>query len=203
MISGFLGLIEKKYQALLDEKGRQYIHFAVDGANRMKHIILDMLEYSRVGRISGAVEPIDLNTMLTQISDLLNPPIAGNQHNKIVWKNLPTIHSQKQQIHQVFQNLISNALKYHRKGIYPEVHISVVEHRCNWEFMVSDNGLGISPEYHEKIFVIFQRLHNKNEYSGTGIGLAICKKIVENLGGKIWLESALGSGSIFHFTLPK
>jgi PAS domain S-box-containing protein len=203
MISSFLGLIEKKYSASLDEKGKQYINFAVDGAVRMKHIILDLLEYSKVGRIPGNEEEIDLNEMVKSICQMVNPPTPENKSKKIHCENLPIIHSQKLQIHHVLQNLISNALKYHKEGIHPEVNIHALEHKKHWELVISDNGLGIDPIYHEKIFVIFQRLHTKKEFSGTGIGLAICKKIVESLGGKIWLESELGEGSSFHFTLPK
>ena len=202
MISSFLILIEKKYNSQLDQKGKEYIHFAVEGAKRMKQIIRDMLEYSRVGRISGHAEQIDLNAIMEEITVLINA-VHADKKAKVFWDKLPVIHSEKSQIHQVFQNLILNALKYHKEGVSPIVHISSVEHQKHWEFTVSDNGIGIAPEYHEKIFVIFQRLHSKNEFSGTGIGLAICKKIIEGMGGKIWIESDLGHGSIFHINIPK
>ncbi|WP_373495156.1 PAS domain-containing protein [Aquiflexum sp.] len=202
MISSFLGQLEKKYSDILDEKGKQYIYFAVDGAKRMKSIILDLLEFSRVGRMEDPIFPIDLNLLMEEVKLLLKSQIVENNAS-IVIPQLPVVISQRSQLRQVLQNIISNAIKYRKKEIDPIITIEVKETSTNWEFIIEDNGIGISPEYFQKIFVIFQRLHNKEEYKGTGIGLAICKKIIENLGGRIWVESEENKGSRFHFTLPK
>ncbi|EOZ95421.1 Phytochrome, two-component sensor histidine kinase [Indibacter alkaliphilus LW1] len=202
MITSFLSMIERKYAEQLDDKGVQYIRFAVEGAMRMKSIILDLLEYSRVGRIHIPSESINLNLLLEEITSLFQTNIEENKA-KLIWSSLPTIKSQRPNIRQVLQNLISNALKYKSEDRDPIVEIKTYEEGDIWHFEVADNGLGIAEEYHKKIFIIFQRLHGKEKYSGTGIGLAICKKIIENLGGKIWVESSPDQGSIFHFTVPK
>ncbi|PRY87124.1 PAS domain-containing sensor histidine kinase [Mongoliibacter ruber] len=202
MITSFLTLIDKKYGPELGDKGRQYIHFAVDGSLRMKNIILDLLEYSRVGRIHIPSEQVDINLLLEEINSLLQANIEEN-NAEIKWVSLPTIRAQKGYIRQVFQNIISNALKYRKEDTDPVIAIKAYDEGNHWHFEISDNGLGIPEEYHKKIFVIFQRLHGKEKYSGTGIGLAICKKIIENIGGKIWVDSVIDIGSTFHFTLPK
>lgn len=202
MITSFLTLIDKKYGPELGDKGRQYIHFAVDGSLRMKNIILDLLEYSRVGRIHIPSEQVDINLLLEEINSLLQANIEEN-NAEIKWVSLPIIRAQKGYIRQVFQNIISNALKYRKEDTDPVIAIKAYDEGNHWHFEISDNGLGIPEEYHKKIFVIFQRLHGKEKYSGTGIGLAICKKIIENIGGKIWVDSAIDIGSTFHFTLPK
>src|SRR5690606_24371554 len=194
MVTSFLSQIEKKYGDKLDEKGKQYIFYAVDGAKRMRQIILDLLEFSRVGRTDDDLEPIDVNEVLEEISILYSKQISEN-HARLSWGELPVVKSFKSPLRQVFLNLIGNALKYQKPEIDPLVEINFEEQEQNWVFWVSDNGIGIDPEYFDRIFVIFQRLHNKDEYSGTGIGLAIVKKIVENWGGKIWVESEEGRGS--------
>ncbi len=202
MISSFLGLIEKKYQKILDEKGLQYIHFAVDGAKRMREIILDLLEFSRVGNITESKKPTDLNVLLQEVIQLNNKAIQDK--NAIIHlDDLPTVTCHSNSIIQLFQNLISNALKYQPEGQKPEIWIEATEFPTEWRFEVRDNGIGIEPEFKEKIFIIFQRLHQKDQFSGSGIGLAICKKIVEFHGGKIWVESDIGEGSKFFFTLKK
>lgn len=202
MITSFLSQIEKKYGELLDEKGKQYIHFAVDGAQRMRQIILDLLEFSRAGRKQNNFEEVDLNEMLQSIISLYRQQqIETNA--KIDFGKLPTIITAKSLLSQVFQNLIGNALKYYKKEEAPLIIISSEENETHWQFSIKDNGIGIAKEYFEKIFVIFQRLHHKGEYSGTGIGLAIVKKIVENLGGEIWLQSEENKGSAFFFTIKK
>lgn len=202
MVTSFLTQIDKKYNHILDEKGKQYIHFAVDGARRMRQIILDLLEFSRVGRISFQPEEIDLNELIGEIRVLLSRKIEEKQA-ALMTEQLPVLRGHRSPLRQVFQNLISNALKYSKKDVPPVVEIAVKEHADSWEFSVKDNGIGIEKEYFEKIFIIFQRLHNKDDYAGTGMGLAISKKIVENLGGRIWLESIPGEGSTFYFTLAK
>ncbi len=202
MVTGFLSQIEKKYHAVLDEKGLKYIHFAVDGARRMRQIILDLLEFSRVGRVGHQPEEIDLNLLVDEIRLLYSKNIEEN-HATVEVAALPVLWGHRSPLRQVFQNLLGNALKYSRPGVPPVVKIAVRDVPGYWEFSVSDNGIGIEAEFFEKIFIIFQRLHNKDEYSGTGMGLAISKKIVENLGGRIWLESTPGEGSTFYFTIAK
>ncbi|SDZ32840.1 MULTISPECIES: PAS domain S-box protein [Rhodonellum] len=202
MITSFLTQIERKYGAILDEKGKKYIHFAVDGAQRMREIILELLEFSRVGRPDGAKEPID-TTLLIQEVLLYNRKLITGKKAKIVFSNLPEIYGFKNPLQLLFQNLITNAVKYQKEGQKPLITIEGKEMETHWEFSVQDNGIGINAEYFDKIFIIFQRLHQKDEYSGSGMGLAICKKIIENHNGKIWVSSVEGEGSSFHFTLGK
>lgn len=205
MITSFLAQIEKKYQDILDEKGKKYIYFARDGAKRMRHIILDLLEFSRVGRSDEDKENVDVGSLLEEIMTL-NHKVIKEKGALIKWDegNFPVVYTFKSPLRLVFQNLIGNGLKYQNDGTVPRINITFDESdETEWHFIVSDNGIGIEREYFEKIFVIFQRLHYKNEFSGTGVGLAICKKIIENLGGKIWVVSEFGKGSDFHFSLPK
>lgn len=202
MVTSFLGLIEKKYQDQIDEKGKLYIHHAVDGAKRMRQIILDLLEFSKVGKTAAAEDYIDLNELMQEVI-LLSKKQLGLTKATIEFENLPSLVTYKTPVRQVFQNLIGNALKYYKKGVPPLIHIAALETETSWQFSIKDNGIGIAEEHFDKIFMIFQRLHNKDEYSGTGIGLAVCKKTIENLGGKIWLESEKHKGSTFYFTLPK
>ena len=201
MVTSFLSQLEKKYGDSLDEKATDYIYYAVDGAKRMRHIILDLLEYSRAGKSNEKLKDIDINDVMKEIEILYSQQIL-ELNASIIKTNLPVIHTHKTPIRQVFQNLISNALKYHKNGIPPEIKIECYAENSNWHFVVSDNGIGIEPAYHEKIFIIFQRLHSKEEYSGTGIGLAITKKIIESIGGTIWLNSEKNKGCAFHFTIP-
>ena len=202
MVTGFLGQIEKKYSDVIDDKGRQYIHFAVDGANRMRQIILDLIEFSRIGRIADTGSFIDSADIVRDVISLCKKQI---QETKAVvnFENLPSLVTYPTSLRQVFQNLVSNALKYHVKGRRPLIEISATSMETHWQFAIADNGIGIEEEYFNKIFVIFQRLHNKNAYSGTGIGLAVCKKIIEHLGGTIWLTSRPGEGTTFYFTILK
>jgi light-regulated signal transduction histidine kinase (bacteriophytochrome) len=202
MITSFMNLLEKKYSALLDEKGKQYIDFAVDGAKRMREIILDLLNFSRVGKTEDELEKVDFNHLMNEIVALYRRRIQ-EVGACILFENLPSIRTYKTPIRQVLQNLVSNSLKYCKANEPPVIKIDCIETPSHFEFSVKDNGIGIASEYFDKIFIIFQRLHNKNEYSGTGMGLAIVKKIVENLGGKIWVESEEGKGSTFFFTLIK
>ena len=202
MVTSFMAQLEKKYGDIIDDKGRQYIHFAVDGAKRMRQIILDLLDFSRVGRTEDDREDVDFNKLLNEVLALYRKQIE-ELDAKISFANLPVVHTYKTPIRQMLQNLVSNSLKYHRKGVAPVIDVSCTETKTHYQFSVKDNGIGIAPAYFDKIFIIFQRLHNKDEYSGTGMGLAITKKIVESLGGKIWLESEEGKGSTFYFTLKK
>ncbi|MEO8885148.1 MAG: PAS domain S-box protein [Mucilaginibacter sp.] len=202
MVTSFLTQIERKYADIIDDKGRQYINFAVDGAKRMRQIILDLLEFSRVGRAADDLEEVNFNRVVTDIMALYRKRIAEKKAT-IIFNKLPVIRTLAVPIRQVFQNLISNGLKYQYKDTPPHIEISCGEDDHFWQFCVKDNGIGIEAEYFDKIFIIFQRLHNKDEYSGTGMGLAVTKKIIENLGGKIWVESKEGEGSAFYFTILK
>lgn len=201
MISSFLTQIEKKYGDLLDEKGKKYIFFAVDGAKRMRQIILDLLEFSRVGRLELKLEEVNIRSILDETIDLFKKQIE-EKNAKIYIGKMPNILTYKATIRQVFQNLLSNALKYHQENQAPLINMNCEKENDFWKFSIEDKGIGIEHEYHDKIFEIFQRLHNKEDFSGTGIGLAIVKKIIESQGGKIYLESKKGEGSIFHFTIP-
>ncbi|GAB2635387.1 PAS domain S-box protein [Belliella aquatica] len=202
MITGFLSQLQKKYDDILDEKGKKYIHFATDGAARMRQIILDLLEFSRIGRIKEQYQDVNIELILENIL-VLNSRLIEEKHAEINFGPMPIVHSQKTPLQQVFQNLINNGLKYQKPDQKPVINIKVEDQGRNWLFAVSDNGIGIESEYLEKVFAIFQRLHTKSEYEGTGLGLAICQKIIQNLGGKIWVESEVGMGSVFYFTLPK
>ena len=202
MVTSFLSQLEKKYDSLLDEKGKKYIHFAVDGALRMRSIILDLLEYSRAGRIEEALELTDLNEIIEEIKILLKKQITEKKAIITVEK-LPLLRMNKTPVRQILQNLIENGLKYVKEGIKPEIDISAVDDGAFWKIIIKDNGIGIKSEYFEKIFLIFQRLHLKDKYSGTGLGLAVTRKIIENHGGTIWLASEEGVGSTFYFTIPK
>lgn len=202
MVTSFMTQIERKYNDLLDDKGKQYIHFAVDGAQRMRQIILDLLDFSRVGRYNEAKETVNLNETINEVIALYRKKIT-EKHARITFSNLPVITAYKTPLRTVLQNLISNGLKYQKAGNPPVIAISCREDRDEWLIAVKDNGIGIDPAYFDKIFIIFQRLHNKDEYSGTGMGLAVTKKIVENLGGKIWVESEEGNGATFYFTILK
>lgn len=202
MVSSFLGLLEKKYIGIIDEKGKQYINFAVDGANRMRQIILDLLDFSKVGKEDYEQESVDLNLIVKEVIFLSQNQVTDTEAT-INFSKLPTLTAYKTPLRQVIQNLISNSLKYHRTGVPPVINLSAIEFETYWQFEVSDNGIGIEKEYFDKVFLIFKRLHRPGEYSGNGIGLAVCKKIVENFGGRIWLESEVSKATSFYFTLPK
>jgi len=202
MVTSFLAQLERKYYDVLDEAGKKYIYFATDGANRMRQMILDLLEYSRVGRADAAHELVDINEVLHSVT-ILQQKVIEEKEADVEWEPMPMIKASGGAIQQLFQNLIQNALNYQKKGNKPLVKIWWDETETHWTFFVKDNGIGIHPDYQEKIFNIFQRLHGRDEYSGTGVGLAICKKIVENHGGKIGVDSAEGEGSTFYFTINK
>lgn len=202
MISSFLQLFEKKYKGHIDETADKYIHFAVDGAERMKRLIHDLLEYSRAGRSQEELGDTDMNKVTAEVVYTYEPEIQ--KRNAIVKIGaLPVLSATRRvQMIQLLQNLIGNALKYNN-SIQPIIQIESTETETNWQIAIKDNGLGFEPKYAEKIFLIFQRLHNKEEYSGTGIGLAICKKIMELHGGTISVASEPGAGSTFYLTFPK
>ncbi len=201
MVSSFMQLLKRKYNDELDPIAQQYIYYAVDGAERMNQLILDLLQYSRVGTNKDHFVKVDLNQSIAQVSDLFQSQLSELNANLTV-ASLPTVTGVKSQLSQLFQNLISNAIKYRSNNLL-QININVTDEGSHWQFTVADNGIGIEEVYFEKIFVIFQRLHNKDEYTGTGIGLAVCKKIVDRHGGKIWVKSTPGAGSTFYFTIPK
>ncbi|GAB1515971.1 sensor histidine kinase [Actinophytocola sp. KF-1] len=199
-VASFCQLLERRYKGKLDERADQYIAFAVDGAKRMQILINDLLAFSRVGRIVR--EPVDVSCNAVVEQALANLADAIERTGATVTSDdLPTVSAEVPLLTAVFQNLISNALKF-RGEEPPKVSITVRRDGGFWEFAVADNGIGIDPEYAERIFVIFQRLHNKADYPGTGIGLAMCRKIVEYHGGTIWLDTEVETGSRFCFTLP-
>ncbi len=200
MITSYLQLLQRRYQGNLDDKADKYIHFAVDGASRMQNLINDLLEFSRVTTRGREPEPIDCESVLDQVLSNLELYIKENKAT-ISHDPLPEVRADPTQLAQVFQNLIINGIKFHSEEA-PIIHISAEKKESEWIFSVQDNGIGIDPQYSEKIFEVFKRLHKKEEYPGTGIGLAICKKIIERHGGRIWVESELGKGSTFYFTLP-
>jgi len=202
MVTSFLTLLEKKYGEALDDKAKVYIHYAVDGAKRMRQIILDLLDFSRVGKYEETPDRVDINEVISEVLTLYQKRIKEKKA-KIEYQEMPELMAFKAPLRQVFQNLISNALKYQKKEQCPHIKISSVETETHWQFSVRDNGIGINEQYFDKIFIIFQRLHNRDDYSGTGMGLAISKKIVESLGGEIWVASEEGEGSTFYFTIAK
>lgn len=202
MVSSFLQLLEKRYSSKLDEAARQYIGFAVTGAERMKRLIRDLLEYSRLENAHRELGEVDMNKVLEEAKFNLQDAISANAA-RIESEVLPVIpRAQYSGLVQLLQNLLGNAIKY-RSADPPMIQVACKEEPQQWLFSVADNGIGIESDYFEKIFIIFQRLHNMSEYSGTGIGLAICKKIVEQHGGKIWVHSQENQGSTFYFTIKK
>ena len=201
MITSFLSKLDTKYSHQLDEKGRQYIGFAVDGARRMRQNILDLLQFSRVGKGDSLPEDIDINEVVEEVR-LLHQTDMAECGAVIETGPLPVIHTFMAPVVQVFNNIISNAIKYRKPDLSPRINVTAMQQGDVWEFAISDNGIGIPEEYRQKIFIIFQRLHPKAQYDGTGIGLAVVKKIITNLGGRIWVEPAPGSGSTFRFTIP-
>jgi PAS domain S-box-containing protein len=198
-ITSYTQLLAKRYQGQIDEKADKYIHYVVDGAARMQQLIQDLLAYSRVGRYELKQQPTDCNVVLRQVMKDLQIAIAES-HAQISVAPLPTLIADSAQLAQLWQNLINNAIKYRGEAL-PQINISAVQQGEEWVFSVQDNGIGFEPEYAERIFGIFQRLHTRREYEGTGLGLAICKKIVERHYGRIWVESQLGQGSTFFFSL--
>jgi PAS domain S-box-containing protein len=200
MVASYTQLLERRYREQLDDDAREFIDYAVDGANRMQTLINDLLQYSRVGTRGNPFEPTDMNEVMADIRVRLGVAIEESGA-MLTHDELPTVPADRQQIAQVFQNLVANAIKFKGQE-QPRIHVSADKEKTNWRFSVTDNGIGIEPEYKDRIFIIFQRLHSRREYAGTGIGLAVCKKIVERHGGQIRVESQPGKGCVFSFTLP-
>lgn len=201
MVSSYLGLLEKRAGDKLDEKEKSFMHFAGDGARRMQQMITDLLTYSRVSTHAGEFLPTDLNVVLREV--LANLEAARAQHDATITHDaLPTLLIDKPRFVQLFQNLIGNALKFTAPDRPSKIHIGSESQGDAWVISVRDNGIGIAEHDFERIFELFQRLHSRTEYPGTGIGLAVCKKIVERHGGRLWVESEVGKGTTFRFTVP-
>jgi len=200
MVASYTQLLGERYRGKLDENADKYIGYAVEGALRMQTLIQDLLTFSRVGRNGLGRTVTDCTTVLDQALQNLQAAVAES-HALVTHGPLPMVTADRSQLLQLFQNLIGNAIKF-RGAEPPAISVSAEQDGETWTFSVSDNGIGIAPEHKEVIFVIFQRLHTRTEYSGNGLGLAICKKIVEQHGGRIWVESEAGHGATFRFTLP-
>jgi PAS domain S-box-containing protein len=200
MVSSYLQLIESRYKEHLDEDGHEFIRYAVDGAKRMQALINDLLSFSRVGTRGKPFGPVESEASLKDALNNLEVAIETD-HAKVEYGALPKVTADVGQLTQLFQNLVGNAIKFHGEAA-PAVHIEATRGDGVWTFAVRDNGIGIDPKYFDRVFIVFQRLHARDDYPGTGIGLAICKKIVERHGGRIWVESEPGKGSTFRFTLP-
>jgi light-regulated signal transduction histidine kinase (bacteriophytochrome) len=200
MVASFTQLLAKRYSGRLDETADRYIDFAVDGARRMQQLIVDLLEYSRVNSKELDLRPTECEAVVE--TALHNLSAAVDESGAVIERDpLPVLMADAAQLGQLFQNLIGNAIKF--RGRAPlRVHIAAANHRPDWLFSVQDNGIGIDPRHSDRIFQIFQRLHTRAEYPGTGIGLSVCQKVVERHGGKIWVESEPGVGSTFRFTIP-
>ncbi|ADR20413.1 hypothetical protein MATR_19670 [Marivirga tractuosa] len=202
LVSSFMNKLNANYRGQLDEKALQYIHFASEGAMRMKQIILNLLDYSRAGRTTEDLEMVDVNQIVSDFIDL-RASVISEKSVTIVSGELPTLSANKVAMAQVLHSLLDNAIKYSKEGIAPQIEIEAIENRDEWCFSIKDNGIGIDPKFFDKIFLIFQQLHNRNEYEGMGVGLPIAKKHVKSWGGEIWVKSEKENGSIFYFTIPK
>ena len=200
-ISGPVSLLARRYGGQLDERADEYIGFAVDGCRRMQALIEDLLQYSRVGRVEGRRERVDCNRVVATVLTGLSRTVAETE-TQITVDDLPVVSGEPSQLGQVFQNLISNALKFRAPGVTPRVYVRAERIGSEWRFSVTDNGIGIESRHQDRVFGMFKRLHPRDAYPGTGIGLAICKKIVENHGGRIGIDSAPGGGCRFWFALP-
>jgi light-regulated signal transduction histidine kinase (bacteriophytochrome) len=196
-----LQLLRSRYAGQLDPRAQEYISHSVEASKRMATMITDLLAYSRAGSKAHEPAPVDLSGVLRHVQTNLNETIR--ETDALVTSDpLPVVLADVSQMGQLFQNLIGNALKFRSNERRPEVHIGVRTQDGRWLFAVKDNGIGIESEHRERVFLLFQRLHSRSEFPGTGIGLAICKKIVERYGGRIWFESQPGQGTTFFFTLP-
>jgi len=200
MVTSYLQLLERRYKDKLDGDALEFIQYAVDGSKRMKALINDLLAYSRIGSRGKEFASTDCEAILMDVLQNLQVPVQESGAI-ITHAPLPVIQADHTQIEQLFQNLISNALKFCGQKT-PEVQIDAQLQSGNWLFSIADNGIGIEPQYFERIFIIFQRLHTREEYAGTGIGLAVSKRIVERHGRRIWIESQVGQGTTFYFTIP-
>lgn len=202
MVASYVQLLAKRYKGKLDQDADDFIHYAVDGSQRMQNLIHDLLAFSQVTTKGKELKSVDLEVVLQNV--LANLQKAIQESEALVTHDpLPTLLSDPTQMAQLLQNLLGNAIKFRDVNRTPLIHIGITNHGGEWLFSVRDNGIGFDPKYRDRIFLIFQRLHNKTKYAGTGIGLSICKKIVEQHGGNIWVESEEGQSTTFYFTMPK
>ena len=197
--AGYVQLLAQEYQSKLSAEADEYIGYVVEGVKRMQQLIADLLRYSRVGSRGQPFADTDTEAVLARAVANLQTAVQENDA-LLTHDPLPTVRGDATQLMQLFQNLVGNGLKF-RSDRRPQIHVSARRVGGQWEFSVRDNGIGIAPEYWEQIFIIFQRLHTRKKYPGTGIGLALCKKIVERHGGRIWLDSRPGEGTTFYFTI--
>lgn len=200
-ITSFSELIDRRYSEVLDDRGRQYLRLVSGGAQRMKVLIDDLLVFSRLNAVREPHAAVALDGPLNEALQRLHAALEQGRAT-VTHGLLPTIVGNPSELTQLFQNLIGNAVKFRREGVAPEIHVSAVNEGKVWHITVQDNGIGFEPEYAERVFQIFQRLHVRDEYEGNGMGLAIVKKIVEHHRGRIWVESTPGSGSTFHLMFP-
>ena len=200
-VAGFVTLLRDRYRGKLDDEADKFIDFAVDGVSRMSQLIQDLLAYSRVGTHGKQPEPTPCGQSLENALTNLQTSIS-KQNAKITHDPLPVVMADAAQLSQLFQNLIGNAVKFRHDDVPPEIRIGAERQSNQWVLWVKDNGIGIPPDQYDRIFEVFERLHGQKKYPGSGVGLAICRKIVERLGGRIWVESTVGKGTTFYFTLP-
>jgi chemotaxis family two-component system sensor kinase Cph1 len=200
MVASYTQLLARRYKDKLDQDANEFINFAVDGATRMQALIIDLLTMSRIGTHGKPIESCESSVAFERATSNLR--LAIDESGAVVTRDaMPKLTADVSQLTQLFQNLIGNAIKF-RGETSPTVHVGAEKKSGEWLFSVRDNGIGIAPDFFDRIFIIFQRLHGKHEYPGTGIGLSVCKKIVDRHGGKIWIESEPGKGTVFYFTLP-
>lgn len=200
-VGSYIDLLAEKYKGKLDQKADKFISYAIDGAARMSSLINDLLAYSRVGTRGKQFAPVEMSSVFKKAEGNLNKAIDEG-HAVVTSDRLPQVFGDESQLVQLLQNLIGNAIKFRKKDAPPRIHVSAERKGSEWVFGMHDNGIGIEPGFQERVFTIFQRLHTREEYPGTGIGLAICRRIVERHEGRIWVESKPGEGSTFYFTLP-
>jgi light-regulated signal transduction histidine kinase (bacteriophytochrome) len=199
-ISSFVGFLKEEYYGKMDENADSYLDYIFHAADRMQTLIKDLLDYSRIGR-TRVIQEVDCNTIVSDVMADLSSAIEEANAKISITETLPLVTGYATELKQLFQNLISNSIKFHRDNVPPVITISSQKIPGGWSFSFRDNGIGIEMQHQERIFIIFQRLHNRTEYEGSGIGLSHCKKIVELHGGKIWVESKLDKGSNFQFTI--
>jgi light-regulated signal transduction histidine kinase (bacteriophytochrome) len=201
-VRSYVQLVRERYGEKFDGKGAQCMGFIYEGADRMSALVTGLLAYSQIGGRNRKREKVaGESALITAMGEL--KALIDQTGAHITYDRLPTLHADNMQLVQLFENLVGNAIKFRRDGISPEIHIGCRQDSGNWLFWIKDNGIGIDPQHHEKVFLIFQRLHGLGKYAGTGIGLAICRKIVEQHGGRMWLESKAGEGATFYFTLQE
>jgi PAS domain S-box-containing protein len=199
-VASFCQLLQRRYAGQMDDRADQYIGFAVDGAQRMQRLINDLLAFSRIGRLTSGFTDVDLNRVLQDVKSQLEARLGTD--GEIIWSDLPHVEGEEPLLTTLFVNLIGNSLKFRRPDVPPEVRVTAFREHDEWQINVRDNGIGIEAEFADKVFVIFQRLHARDAYEGTGIGLAIVKKIVEYHGGRIWLDLDVPDGTSINFTIP-